>query len=73
MFNFGDDQSPSNDTVNVTEEILVEYIADVVSVFSVYHRLIAELRVNPVSNCPSTDKEVPLINRGFSQGAIATD
>lgn len=35
MFGFGDDRNPSNDTVNVMEEILVEYIADVVSVFSV--------------------------------------
>ena len=31
MFGFGDDRNPSNDTVNVMEEILVEYIADVVS------------------------------------------
>jgi len=30
MFGFGDDRNPSNDTVNVMEEILVEYIADVV-------------------------------------------
>ncbi|KAI0256821.1 transcription initiation factor IID, 18kD subunit-domain-containing protein [Lactifluus subvellereus] len=29
MFGFGDDRNPSNDTVNVMEEILVEYIADV--------------------------------------------
>ena len=35
MFGFGDDRNPSNDTVNVMEEILVEYIADVVSAFSV--------------------------------------
>lgn len=33
MFGFGDDRNPSNDTVNVMEEILVEYIADVVGVF----------------------------------------
>jgi transcription initiation factor TFIID subunit 13 len=32
MFGFGDDRNPSNDTVNVMEEILVEYIADVVDV-----------------------------------------
>lgn len=31
MFSFGDDRNPANDTVNVMEEILVEYIADVVS------------------------------------------
>ena len=35
MFGFGDDRNPSSDTVNVMEEILVEYIADVVSVFGV--------------------------------------
>ncbi|KAI0302161.1 transcription initiation factor IID, 18kD subunit-domain-containing protein [Russula brevipes] len=29
MFGFGDDRNPSNDTVNVMEEILVEYIADI--------------------------------------------
>jgi len=33
MFGFGDDRNPSNDTVNVMEEILVEYIADVVCIF----------------------------------------
>ncbi|KAL4253128.1 hypothetical protein ABKN59_004109 [Abortiporus biennis] len=29
MYGFGDDRNPSNDTVNVMEEILVEYIVDV--------------------------------------------
>lgn len=29
MYGFGDDRNPSNDTVNVLEEILVEYIIDV--------------------------------------------
>ena len=33
MYGFGDDRNPSNDTVNVMEEILIEYIADVVSDF----------------------------------------
>lgn len=31
MFAFGDDRNPANDTVNVMEEILVEFMADVVS------------------------------------------
>ena len=44
MFGFGDDRNPSNDTVNVMEEILVEYIADVVSAFSLY-LLITKTRV----------------------------
>ena len=30
MYGFGDDRNPANDTVNVMEEILVEYITDVV-------------------------------------------
>jgi len=29
MYGFGDDRNPANDTVNVMEEILVEYIMDV--------------------------------------------
>ncbi|KAJ3564291.1 hypothetical protein NP233_g8388 [Leucocoprinus birnbaumii] len=29
MYGFGDDRNPSNDTVNVMEEILIEYIIDV--------------------------------------------
>ena len=31
MYGFGDDPDPAPDTVNVMEEILMEYIADVVS------------------------------------------
>lgn len=30
MYGFGDDKNPANDTVNVMEEILLEYITDVV-------------------------------------------
>lgn len=29
MYGFGDDRNPSSDTVNVMEEILIEYITDV--------------------------------------------
>ncbi|TEB36343.1 transcription initiation factor IID, 18 kDa subunit [Coprinellus micaceus] len=32
MYGFGDDRNPSNDTVAVMEEILIEYIADVCQV-----------------------------------------
>jgi len=32
MYGFGDDRNPSNDTVNVMEEILVEYITDMCQV-----------------------------------------
>ena len=35
MYGFGDDRNPANDTVSVMEEILIEYITDVVGfVFS---------------------------------------
>jgi hypothetical protein len=30
MYGFGDDRNPASDTVNVMEEILIEYITDVV-------------------------------------------
>ncbi len=30
MYGFGDDRNPASDSVNVMEEILVEYIIDVV-------------------------------------------
>lgn len=30
MYGFGDDRNPATDSVNVMEEILVEYITDVV-------------------------------------------
>jgi hypothetical protein len=30
MYGFGDDRNPANDTVNVMEEILIEYITDIV-------------------------------------------
>jgi len=32
MYGFGDDRNPANDTVNVMEEILIEYICDVCQV-----------------------------------------
>jgi hypothetical protein len=71
MFGFGDDRNPSNDTVNVMEEILVEYIADVVSVFSA-SVVSFQNDQYPVSNCPRTNEEVPPLNRGFPQGVITT-
>lgn len=41
MYGFGDDRNPSNDTVSVMEEILMEYIIDVVC-SPLYH---AEVKV----------------------------
>jgi hypothetical protein len=32
MYGFGDDRNPGNDTVNVMEEILIEFIIDVVCI-----------------------------------------
>lgn len=32
MYGFGDDRNPASDTVNVMEEILIEYITDVVRI-----------------------------------------
>lgn len=34
MYGFGDDRNPANDTVNVMEEILLEYITDVVRILN---------------------------------------
>jgi hypothetical protein len=39
MFGFGDDRNPSNDTLNVMEEILVEYIADIVGILRTFYSL----------------------------------
>ena len=37
MYGFGDDRNPANDTVNVMEEILIEYIIDVVRSVAVFY------------------------------------
>lgn len=59
MYGFGDDRNPANDTVNVMEEILVEFIADIVRVFVSWYCVIqtCECRnsnktlLGAVSNC----------------------
>lgn len=44
MYGFGDDRNPANDTINVMEKILVEYIADVVCITGVcFHRSLLTL------------------------------
>jgi phosphoribosylcarboxyaminoimidazole (NCAIR) mutase len=43
MYGFGDDRNPANDTVNVMEEILIEYIMDVVRAHHVHCRFPAQL------------------------------
>lgn len=37
MYGFGDDRNPGNDTVNVMEEILIEFITDVVRLPFILH------------------------------------
>jgi len=71
MFGFGDDRNPSNDTVNVMEEILVEYIADVVRVFGTF-TYFATYAVCSVPNSPCTHQKISSLNRGLPQGAFAT-
>lgn len=72
MFGFGDDRNPSNDTVNVMEEILVEYIADVVSFSGTFTSFHSDNPIYLVSNSPCAHKKVPFINRRLPEGAIAT-
>jgi transcription initiation factor TFIID subunit 13 len=72
MFGFGDDRNPSNDTVNVMEEILVEYIADVVSFIGTLTSFHSNDPICSVSNGHCAHKKVPSINRGLPEGVIAT-
>lgn len=72
MFGFGDDRNPSSDTVNVMEEILVEYIADVVGFIYTFTSFQNNNPICSVSNSPCAHKKVPSINRGLPEGAIAT-
>jgi transcription initiation factor TFIID subunit 13 len=43
MYGFGDDRNPATDTVNVMEEILIEYITDVVRFFYFFFRSVDRL------------------------------
>lgn len=73
MYGFGDDRNPSNDTVNVMEEILIEYIIDVVRIHRV---LLSSLSlISPwhsviVSSCACTREEISIVNRGPQEGII---
>ena len=73
MYGFGDDRNPANDTVNVMEEILVEYIVDVVRC-DLYFALcfVTETPTNIVSNIPCTREEVTAIYRGFTTCVVQT-
>jgi transcription initiation factor TFIID subunit 13 len=72
MFGFGDDRNPSNDTVNVMEEILVEYIADIVGFPQYFYPLHSNNTIHSVPNSPCAHQKVPSVNRGLPQGTIAT-
>lgn len=62
MYGFGDDRNPGNDTVNVMEEILIEFITDVVRLPFIYID-----RIYPnylaVPNSRRANKEDPFIRR----------
>jgi len=64
MYGFGDDRNPANDTVNVMEEILIEYIVDVVS--GCNQALLHHPRLmlgTAVFHCFRTDEEAPSFRR----------
>lgn len=62
MYGFGDDRNPSNDSVNVLEEILVEYIVDVVRDVSPALPTLRQLFLS-VSDSPFSRKEIKTIHR----------
>ena len=73
MYGFGDDRNPSNDTVNVMEEILIEYIIDVVRINHVLpppRSLIPLLPVAIVSGRACTREKISIVNRGPQEGII---
>ena len=64
MYGFGDDRNPANDTVNVMEEILVEYIVDVVRRnLSSIPCLLTKETLLPVPNSSGAGEEVTAIHR----------
>lgn len=65
MYGFGDDRNPANDTVNVMEEILIEYIVDVVSgcrTQALLHHP-TQMLGTAVFNCSWTIEEVASLGR----------
>ncbi len=78
MYGFGDDRNPANDTVNVMEEILVEYIVDVVRSIFLYRHLMPSLIRSlpfpclPVSDCACAGKEVTAVYRRSTQSTLKT-
>lgn len=64
MYGFGDDRNPANDTVNVMEEILIEYIVDVVSrcTQALLHHP-RQMLGTAVFHCSRTNEEVASLGR----------
>lgn len=66
MYGFGDDRNPANDTVNVMEEILVEYIADVVSaspLILLFPNLVQHFNVSALYHSLHISVKAPLLPR----------
>ena len=70
MYGFGDDRNPANDTVGVMEEILIEYITDVVSFFPCQFFLGSQQRTVPI--CRWSYTKVTFIGRRSSSRSIKT-
>jgi hypothetical protein len=76
MYGFGDDRNPANDTVNVMEEILVEFITDIVrvSLDIALRRRVLKPKQNTtwdiVSNCWWTAKENTIVYRRRSSSIV---
>lgn len=63
MYGFGDDRNPANDTVNVMEEILIEYITDVVRVPSLFPHFFSYLKYHAVPTSRWSIQKKPSIHR----------
>lgn len=72
MYGFGDDRNPANDTVNVMEEILVEYIMDVVRSFCTAHYQERNLSILSVRIRRNFFSKNPTIYRRLAKGTLAT-
>ena len=75
MYGFGDDRNVASDTVNVMEEILVEYIIDVVCiVLSIIIKTHSSQRMESyhvlVPMCRRTTEKVKVIYRRSPQSII---
>ena len=72
MYGFGDDKQVANDTVNVMEEILIEYIVDVVSVIFCATPLKFGSINLVVSNGDYSNPQSQTSNRGFAASTVAS-